>query len=331
MPAMRMLSGDDLIVVTGGAGFIGSNIVRALAEAGSRVVISDLLRTGDKWRYIAPARLHDVVRPDTLPAWLDRHRGDVAAIVHMAAISSTTETDVDRFVANNIRLSLDLWDWCAANAVRFIYASSAATYGDGSAGFSDDQSPAGLAELRPLNAYGWSKHVVDRRIIEDVVRGRPRPPQWAGLKFFNVYGPNEAHKSEMQSVVSKICPLVEAGSPVHLFRSHNPRYADGGQLRDFVYVKDCLAVVMWLLRNPSVSGLFNVGSGTARSFVDLVKAVAAAVGREPDIRFIDTPVELRDKYQYFTQADMTKLRAAGFEEPFHSLENGVQDYVRSLR
>jgi ADP-L-glycero-D-manno-heptose 6-epimerase len=331
MPAMQVLSSGDLIVVTGGAGFIGSNIACALAEAGSRVVISDVLRTGGKWRNIAPAWLHDIVRPDTLLAWLDRHRGNVAAIVHMAAISSTTETDVDRFVANNIRLSLDLWEWCAANAARFIYASSAATYGDGGAGFGDDQSPAALAELRPLNAYGWSKHVVDRRIIDDIVHGRPRPPQWAGLKFFNVYGANEAHKGDMQSVVSKVYPLVEAGSPVHLFKSHHPGYADGGQLRDFVYVKDCVAAVMWLLGTATVNGLFNVGSGIARSFVDLVKAVGAAVGREPEIRFIDTPAELRDKYQYFTQADMTKLRAAGFDRPFHSLENGVQDYVRSLR
>jgi len=331
MAAIGTFSGDDLIIVTGGAGFIGSHIVRTLAEAGSRVVISDLLRTGDKWRNIAPARLHDILRPDMLSAWLDRHSANVGAIVHMAAISSTTEADVDRFVENNIRLTLDLWEWCAANAVRFIYASSAATYGDGSAGFGDDQSPAALAELRPLNAYGWSKHVIDCRIIDDVVRERPSPPQWAGLKFFNVYGANEAHKGDMQSVVSKVCPLVEAGNPVHLFKSHKPGYADGGQLRDFVYVKDGVAAVVWLLRNPAVSGLFNVGSGTARSFLDLVKAVGAAVGREPDIRFIDTPVELRDKYQYFTQADMTKLRAAGFDHPFHSLEDGVRDYVRSLR
>ena len=331
MAARRILSYDDLIVVTGGAGFIGSHIVRALAEDGFRVVISDLLRTGDKWRNIAPAKLHDIVRPETLAAWLGRHSGEVAAIVHMAAISSTTEPDIDRLVANNVRLTLDLWEWCAANAVRLIYASSAATYGDGSAGFSDDQSSAALAELRPLNAYGWSKHVVDRRIVDDVAHDRPTPPQWVGLKFFNVYGANEAHKGDMQSVVGKVYPLVEAGSAVHLFRSHHPGYADGGQLRDFVYVKDCVAAVTWLLRNPDVNGLFNVGSGTARSFLDLVKAVGAAVGREPDIRFIDTPAELRDKYQYFTQADMTKLRATGFDRPFHSLEDGVQDYVRSLR
>jgi ADP-L-glycero-D-manno-heptose 6-epimerase len=331
MAAMGTLSGDDLIVVTGGAGFIGSHIVWELAEAGLRVVISDLLRAGAKWRNIAAARLHDIVRPDGLSDWLGRHSDRVAAIIHMAAISSTTETDVDRFVANNIRLTLDLWEWCAANDARFIYASSAATYGDGSAGFSDDQSPAALAELHPLNAYGWSKHVVDRRIVDDVVHRRPTPPQWAGLKFFNVYGANEAHKGDMQSVVSKVYPLVEAGRPVHLFKSHHPGYPDGGQLRDFVYVKDCVATVDWVLRNPMVNGLFNVGSGAARSFLDLVQAVGAAVGREPDIRFIDTPAELRDKYQYFTRADITKLRAAGFDQPFYSLEEGVRDYVQSLR
>jgi ADP-L-glycero-D-manno-heptose 6-epimerase len=331
MSAVENLSGDDLIVVTGGAGFIGSHIVRDLADAGLRVVVSDLLRAGDKWRNIALAQLHDLVRPDLLIDWLGHHRDKVAVIVHMGAISSTTETDVDRFVTNNIRLTLDLWRWCAQNATRFIYASSAATYGDGSAGFSDDQSPAALARLRPLNAYGWSKHVIDRRVVDDVVRGESRPPQWAGLKFFNVYGTNEGHKGEMQSLVSKIYPIVKADGMVCLFKSHHPRYRDGGQLRDFVYVKDCVAVVRWLLRNPTPSGLFNVGTGAARSFLDLVDAVGAEVGGAPSVRFIDTPAELRDRYQYFTQADITKLREAGFEEPFHSLEDGVRDYARSFR
>ena len=329
MAAGHILSGDDLVLLTGGAGFIGSHIVRELAAAGLRVVVSDLLRAGEKWRNIATAQLHDIVRPDGLPDWLVRSGDKLAAIVHMAAISSTTETDADRFVANNIRLTLDLWEWSAANGTPFIYASSAATYGDGSAGFSDDQSPDALAALRPLNAYGWSKHVIDRRVIADVVRGRPTPPQWAGLKFFNVYGPNEGHKGEMRSVVSKIYPVVKAGGTVRLFRSHHPRYKDGGQLRDFIYVKDCVAAVGWLLQNPSVSGLFNVGTGTARSFLDLVNAVGQAVGRRPEVSFVDTPAELRDKYQYFTQADMSKLRAAGFSQPFHSLEDGVRDYLQT--
>jgi ADP-L-glycero-D-manno-heptose 6-epimerase len=331
MPRVQSLSGDDLIVVTGGAGFIGSHIVSYLAEAGLRVVISDRFGSGDKWRNVASVPLYDLVRPDMLSEWLERHSGKVAAIVHMAAISSTTETDIDRFVANNIRLTLDLWEWCAVNATRFIYASTAATYGDGSAGFSDDQSPAALAALRPLNAYGWSKHVVDRRVVEDVVHGRPSPPQWAGLKFFNVYGANEAHKGDMQSLVGKFCPIIEADGTVTLFKSHNPSYRDGGQLRDFVYVKDCVATVGWLLQNPEVTGLFNVGTGVARSFLDLVNAVGAAVGHPPKVRFVDTPAELRDKYQYFTQADVSKLRAAGFDQPFHSLEEGVLDFVRCVR
>lgn len=327
---VQNLSHGDLIVVTGGAGFIGSNIVRDLAEAGFRVVISDLLRSGDKWRNLMAAQLHDILRPDMLFDWLTRHRDKLAAVVHMGAISSTTETDIDRFVANNVRLTLDLWEWCAANATRFIYASSAATYGDGSAGFGDDQTPAALAGLRPLNAYGWSKHIVDRRVIDDLARGRPSPPQWAGLKFFNVYGPNEAHKGAMQSMVSKVCPIVKAGGTVDLFKSHDPRYRDGGQLRDFVDVRDCVGTVGWLLEHPETSGLFNVGSGVARSFLDLVEVVAAAVGRAPNIRFVETPGELRTNYQYFTQAEMAKLRAAGYEQNFHSLEDGVRDYVASM-
>lgn len=331
MPRVQSLSGDDLIVVTGGAGFIGSHIVNHLAELGLRVVISDRFGSDDKWRNIASAQVYDLVQPEMLFEWLEGQSFKIAAIVHMAAISSTTEADIDRFVAHNIRLTLDLWEWCAANATRLIYASSAATYGDGSAGFSDDQTPAALAALRPLNAYGWSKHVVDRRVVDDVVRGRPSPPQWAGLKFFNVYGPNETHKGDMQSVICKVCPIIEAGGTVTLFKSHNPAYPDGGQLRDFVYVKDCLATLDWLLQNPKVKGLFNVGTGVARSFLDLVNAVAAAVGRSPKVRFVDTPVELRDKYQYFTQADITKLRAAGFDQPFHSLEEGVRDFVHCLR
>jgi ADP-L-glycero-D-manno-heptose 6-epimerase len=327
---MKCLPARNLIVVTGGAGFIGSHIIGDLAGARSRVVLVDLLRSGGKWRNLAQAHLHDVVRPDTLLEWLRRNGKDVAAIVHMGAISSTTETDVDKFAANNIRSTLDLWEWCAENQVRFIFASSAATYGNGSAGFSDEQSPAALALLHPMNPYGWSKHVVDRRVVDDLVRGYSCPPQWAGLKFFNVYGPNEAHKGDMQSVVSKILPLVRARETITLFKSHDPNYRDGGQLRDFVYVKACVAVVRWLLANPSVSGLFNVGTGVARSFLDLVHAVGAATDRLPDIRFVDMPAGLRASYQYFTQADMTKLRGAGFVQPFHSLEDGIRDLVASV-
>jgi ADP-L-glycero-D-manno-heptose 6-epimerase len=331
MSAISGFPGDDLILVTGGAGFIGSNIVNDLAQSGARVVICDLFRSGEKWRNLAAAPLFDIVCPESLFDWLGRHRGELTAIIHMAAISSTTERDVDKFVATNVRLTLDLWDWCAATGTRLIYASSAATYGNGGAGFSDDQSLAALARLRPLNAYGWSKHLVDRRVIDDVVRGRPLPPQWCALKFFNVYGPNEAHKGDMQSLISKIHPMVGAGETVTLFRSHDPNYRDGEQLRDFVYVKDCVAVIGWLLCNPMVSGLFNVGTGVARSFLDLAHAVGAAIGCAANIRFIDIPERLRAQYQYFTRADIGKLRTAGYDVPFHSLEDGVRDFLGKAR
>jgi len=330
MTKSQDLSADDLILVTGGAGFIGSHIADDLAAMGLGVVVADLLRQNGKWRNIAAAQLHDLIRPETLFDWLAHNRDRVAAVIHMAAISTTTEPDVDRYVASNVRLTLDLWQWCAAARTRFIYASSAATYGDGSAGFADDESPSSLAKLRPLNPYGWSKHFVDRRLIDDVTRRLPTPPQWAGLKFFNVYGAHEAHKGPMQSMVAKLAPVIRAGEAVTLFRSHNPQYADGGQLRDFVYVKDCVAVVRWLLQNPSVSGLYNVGTGTARSFLDLTGAIYAELGCEPDIRFADTPDTLRAQYQYFTEADIGKLRATGFTAPFHTLESGVKDYIGSL-
>ena len=326
MSAPGLPFGDGIVVVTGGAGFIGSHVALDLAGLGVRVVVCDRLGTGDKWRNLAGAVIADLILPETLLQWLDERTDAVAAIIHLGAISTTTEPDIDKLVAANIRSSLDLWQWCGGHRVPFVYASSAATYGDGAAGFSDLATPEALARLQPLNAYGWTKHIVDRRIVDDVARGRPIPPQWAGLKFFNVYGPHETHKGPMQSVIGKIRPVVAAGEAVTLFRSHHPGYADGGQLRDFVYVEDCVAVIRWLLQNPEKSGLFNVGTGRARSFRDLVAAVGAALGRTPEIRFVDTPAELRGRYQYFTCAEIGKLRAAGFAAAFHSLEDGVRDY-----
>jgi ADP-L-glycero-D-manno-heptose 6-epimerase len=318
---------DGLVLVTGGAGFIGSHVACEIAAAGHRVVVFDRLRHGGKWHHLAAAALHDLVPPDAMFAWLDRHRREVAAIVHMAAISATDEPDIDRYAATNIRLSLDLWEWCAAERVRLVYASSAATYGDGGAGFRDDDSPTALAALKPLNAYGWSKHFVDCRIAADVAGGRPTPPQWAGLKFFNVYGPNEGHKGPMQSVASKVIPILAAGQAVELFKSYDPRYPDGGQLRDFVYVADCVAVVRWLFANPEVNGLFNVGTGEARSFADLVRAVGAGLGVEPVIRYVEMPPHLRSQYQYATRAEIAKLRVAGFAAPFHTIEEGIRHYL----
>ncbi len=317
-----------MIVVTGGAGFIGSNILAALEARGApKLVLCDRLRSNDKWRNVAKRELADIVHPDHLPAFLDRHAGEIEAIFHMGAISATTETDADRIVENNFALTLMLWDWCAAHGARLIYASSAATYGDGDQGFDDDASIAHLARLRPMNPYGWSKHLFDRLVARRLADGGPTPPQWAGLKFFNVYGPNEYHKGGQQSVVAQVYPKAAAGEEFSLFRSHHPDYRDGEQRRDFIWIDDCVDVMMWLLDNPKVSGLFNVGTGQCRTFLDLARAVYVALGKEPLITFRDTPLAIRDKYQYFTEAKMNRLREAGYNKPFTTLEDGVARYV----
>jgi ADP-L-glycero-D-manno-heptose 6-epimerase len=320
---------ENLVLVTGAAGFIGSNIACALAQDGLDVVACDPFANDHTWRYLAPALLHDVIRPDETSGWLKTNAGRVSTIVHMGAISATTETDINKVISTNIRLTLDLWRYAAIEGVTFIYASSAATYGDGSNGFRDDDSPEALAQLQPLNPYAWSKHFVDRRVADDVAKARPTPPRWAGLKFFNVYGPNEGHKESMRSVVHQIYPLAANGSAVKLFKSDNDQYTDGGQLRDFVYVKDCCTVVRRMLTAPTLSGIFNVGTGKARSFADLAHAVFRAVGHEPRIEYIDMPGYLRGRYQYFTQADSSKLSATGLASDFHDLESGVEDYVQS--
>ena len=318
-----------MIVVTGGAGFIGSNLVAALeARGGKDIVVCDRLGAHDQWRNLAKRELADIVAPEALPAYLDRHGDRVEIVFHLGAVSATTATDADQTIDANFATSLALWDWCAAKGKRFIYASSAATYGDGSAGFDDDGSIAGLARLRPLNLYGWSKHLFDRRVARLVHEGRPRPPQWVGLKFFNVYGPNEYHKGPQQSVIAHIHPRIAAEGTASLFRSHRAGCADGGQSRDFIWVGDCIDVMLWLFDQPGVSGLFNVGTGVARSFNDLARAVFAAVGRPPAITYRDMPIDLRDRYQYFTEARMTRLRAAGYDKTFTTLEDGVMNYVR---
>ncbi len=315
-----------MILVTGGAGFIGSNIVAALAQAGHRVAISDRLRDGEKWRNIAKAELSDIVDPETLRGWLEKHVDSLQAIVHMGAISATTETDADLIVDVNFRLSWFLWQWCAKYHKPLIYASSAATYGGGENGFDDDS--VRLPELRPLNAYGWSKHVFDRRVQRAIADRELAPPQWVGLKFFNVYGPNEYHKGSMKSVVAQKYADAAAGLPVALFKSHRSDYTDGGQKRDFVFVRDCVDVVLWFLDHPDVGGLFNLGSGEARTFEDLARALYAACGQAPRIEYIDMPQILRGKYQYFTEAPMGRLRDAGYSRPFTGLEQGVDCYVQ---
>lgn len=321
---------SQIYLVTGGAGFIGSNIVAALCAKGThRVVVCDLLGDGQKWRNLRNHATYEIVQPANIFYWLDMYGHAVDAVIHMGAISSTTETNADMILDTNQSLSILFYRWCAENQKRFIYASSAATYGDGAQGFDDNSALAYLNTLRPLNPYGWSKHVFDRYIMTAIAEQETTPTQWAGLKFFNVYGPNEYHKGDQRSVVAVKFPDVRDGKTVKLFKSYRSDYADGGQVRDFIYVKDCVKVVEWLLANPKVTGLFNVGTGHARSFDDLARALCTAAGKDPKIEYIDMPETLRDKYQYHTQAKMDKLRSAGYNAQFTSLEDGVRDYVQN--
>ncbi|HEX4150330.1 MAG TPA: ADP-glyceromanno-heptose 6-epimerase [Pirellulales bacterium] len=311
-----------MIVVTGGAGFIGSALVWKLNQLGTRrILVVDQLETSEKWHNLAHLSFEDYVPKDQFLRSLEQ--GTFAekpqAIVHLGACSSTTERDADFLLANNYRYTRTLAEWCLARDVRFIYASSAATYGDGSRGYCDrdDITP----ELRPLNQYGYSKQLFDlwalrTRALDKIV----------GLKFFNVFGPNEYHKGDMSSVVLKAYEQILATGRVKLFKSYRDDYPDGGQQRDFIYVKDCLDVLAWLIGNR-VGGLFNVGTGKARTWNDLATAVFSAMGRPPQIEYIEMPETLRGRYQYFTEADMTRLGAAGYHTPFQSLEAAVHDYV----
>jgi len=315
-----------MLLVTGGAGFIGSNVVASLNEAGRfDIAVSDDLGSGEKWRNLAKRQLADLVPPPALLPWLDNRKLD--AVVHLGAISDTTATDADLVIETNFRLSLRLLDWCTQTRTPFIYASSAATYGAGTEGFDDDWSPDALRRLKPMNLYGWSKHLFDLALVERARAGALLPPQWAGLKFFNVFGPNEYHKGEMMSLVAKRFEDARSGRPVRLFKSHRGGIADGEQKRDFIYVEDAVAVVRWLIDTPAVSGIFNVGTGVARSFRDLVTALFGALGRPANIEYIDMPPAIRDQYQYFTQAQVDNLRGAGYNAGFTPLGDAVARYV----
>jgi ADP-L-glycero-D-manno-heptose 6-epimerase len=317
-----------MLLVTGGAGFIGSNVVAGLNDGGrTDIVVNDVLGGDAKWRNLGKCQIADFVPPSDLARWLDGRKLD--ALIHLGAISSTTAVDGDAVIENNFRLSLRLLDWCTSTRTPYIYASSAATYGDGEQGFSDAWSPEALNALRPMNLYGWSKHLFDRALVARVSRKEQLPPQWVGLKFFNVFGPNEYHKGEMMSLVAKRFDDIKAGKTITLFKSHRAGIADGDQRRDFIYVDDVTSVVRWLLESPAVSGIFNVGTGEARSFRDLMMAVFGALGSKPAIEYVDMPTSIRNSYQYFTQAEMTALRRAGYNANFTRLEDAVTRYVKN--
>lgn len=312
-----------MIIVTGGAGFIGSCVVRSLNEAGrSDIVIVDNISETDKWMNMRNKKYIKYVHKSRFLEELPTYE-NVEAIVHMGAQSSTTERDFDYLWENNFEYTKALWNYCAEKHISFIYASSAATYGDGSLGFNDRMD---IDKLLPLNGYGYSKQLFDLWVKH---QAKSFPVQYCGLKFFNVYGPNEYFKGSMASMVFHGFNQIKETGKVKLFKSCNPNYADGGQLRDFVYVKDICKVIMWLLVNKHVSGLFNVGTGRAQSFAELAEATFHALDLEPNIEYIDMPEKLRGKYQYYTKAEMSKLYDAGYPYDFADVENGVRDYVQS--
>jgi ADP-L-glycero-D-manno-heptose 6-epimerase len=318
-----------MLLVTGGAGFIGSNVVAALNEAGrADVAVCDTLGHDGKWRNLGKRQLADIVPTSELACWLKGRRLD--AVIHLGAISETTATDGDLVVETNFRLSTRLLDWCTANPTPFIYASSAATYGAGAQGFGDDPSLAALKTLRPMNLYGWSKHLFDMAVASRVERREKLPPQWAGLKFFNVFGPNEYHKGTMMSVLARRFDDIKCGRSVQLFKSHRDGIADGDQRRDFIYVDDVVRVILWLLATPQVSGLFNVGTGRARSFKDLILAAYAALGATPQIEYVDMPEAIRNSYQYFTESEIDRLHGAGYNGGLTRLEDAVALYVKDF-
>lgn len=310
-------------VITGAAGFIASCIVTRFNSEGRTdlVLVDDFSKQEKEGNLVGKQFFQKVERSDFIQ-WLSEHSAEIDAVIHIGARTDTTEFDTRIFDELNLNYSKALWQICTKARVPFIYASSAATYGLGEHGYSDDEALVPL--LRPLNPYGDSKQDFDKWALTQT----EQPPQWQGLKFFNVYGPNEYHKKRMASVIFHSFNQINQNGKVKLFRSHRPDYADGGQLRDFVYVKDVVEVIWYLYSQHPASGIYNLGSGKARSFADLARAVFKALDKPADIEFIDTPADIRDNYQYFTEADMRKLIATGYPHPFSSLEDGVADYVK---
>ncbi len=313
-----------MYIVTGGAGFIGSAMIWQLNNQGiTDILVVDNLSTSEKWKNLVNRKYESYMhRDDFLQAVQNDAFDKVEAIIHMGACSATTERDADFLMRNNLEYTKAMYLYAAKKNARFINASSASTYGDGSLGFDDDV--ALIETLRPLNMYGYSKQLFDLWALR-----HGHVNNLVSLKFFNVYGPNEQHKDDMRSVVNKAFHQILSVGKMSLFKSSDPAYADGGQMRDFVYIKDCVAIMWWLLQNPQVNGIFNIGTGTARTWVDLVTAVYSAMNKTPNIDFVPMPEHLIGKYQNFTQANMQKLRAAGYTAPMTSLEVGVADYVQN--
>ena len=319
-----------MIVVTGAAGFIGSCMIKALLDAGYNDILAvDDFSRPDKMRNLEHKKLWGQVNRMNFPRWLERNHADVDAVIHLGARTDTTEQSKAIFDELNLEYSKAVWMLCAGFQIPLLYASSAATYGLGELGYDDNHVT--IPQLKPLNPYGQSKQDFDVWVLDTIAKenSTEAPPQWAGFKFFNVYGPNEYHKGRMASVIFHTARQIKATGAMKLFRSHRPDYKDGEQSRDFIYVKDVCAVLMHFLEKKPQNAIYNLGTGQARTFYDLACGTFRAMGLEPDISFVDTPADIRDTYQYFTEANMQKVRNTGFIEPFYSLEDGIEDYVKN--
>ena len=318
-----------MIILTGGGGMIGSMIAWHLntqMNFDDFVIVDDLINKQQENNF-NKRKFIEYIAKDDLKKYLSDKK-NVSAVIHMGAISATTESNFNRLLQSNIRFSQALWHWCAENKVPFIYASSAATYGDGSVGYNDKESE--LDKLFPLNAYGYSKHFFDRWVQLELSKNQPTPPQWCGLKFFNVYGPNEYHKGRMASVVFHAFNQFKETNQIKLFKSEHPSYADGMQVRDFIYVKDAVKIIIFFLNNNNFSGLYNAGTGNAETFKALAEAVLINTKGQPnDIKYIEMPNDLKGKYQYYTQATMNKINSIGFNDNFMNLKEGVTDYLEN--
>jgi len=313
---------NDVIVVTGAAGFIGSYLVGYLNQLGfTQLVLVDDFSKDNKAANLAGKQYLHLVERELYIEWQDNNPGLVQAVFHLGARTDTTEMDYAVHKRLNLDYSIQVWKQCVKHNIPLVYASSAATYGNGEHGYVDRHDI--VNQLHPLNPYGVSKNEFDIWALQQT----SAPPFWAGLKFFNVFGPNEYHKGRMASVIFHAFNQIKEKGEVKLFRSHNPDYKDGEQIRDFIYVKNVASICVWLMQNQPASGLYNTGTGKARTFKDLVRAIFTTLQVPEHINFVDTPIDIRDKYQYFTEADMTKLRAAGYSQPFYSLEEGVKEYV----
>ncbi|GAB2777105.1 ADP-glyceromanno-heptose 6-epimerase [Rhabdobacter roseus] len=313
-----------MIIVTGAAGFIGSCLISQLNQEGfTHLIAVDDFAQLQKLDNLTGKTIQERVERSEFFTWLDQNHADVEFIFHIGARTDTTEFDREIFEKLNIQYSKDIWNKCIEYQIPLVYASSAATYGLGEQGYDDDESK--IAQLKPLNPYGDSKNDFDIWALEQ----EKKPFFWVGLKFFNVYGPNEYHKGRMASVIFHAYHQIQKTGQMKLFRSHNPDFKDGEQMRDFIYVKDLIDVCLFFMHHRQDAGIYNLGSGQARTFLDLVTNTFRAMDVEPDISFVDTPADIRDKYQYFTQAAMGKLRSVGYTKPFHTLEEGIEDYVKN--